>query len=127
MLDGISILLVEDEPALLQLFSQVLEAEGAVVTPVSTVRDAIAAALARPAQVIVTDVQLPDGTAVSLLEALACAAASPHRPFRIIAMSGWPGQDSRLACDYDEYLEKPFAPADLVAAIARVLSSVRAR
>ena len=114
------ILLVEDQPIILQLTSRILELNGHTVTPSAT-RAAAAEALdaPEPFDLVLTDMNLPDGTAGDLLPHL--AASSRHRPDRHVRLrDGEPRPPDRRWTTVG-LLQKPFAPADLSAAVEAAL------
>lgn len=67
-LQGLHLLLIEDEQDTRELLKFILEAEGAEVTPVVYVYEALAALESNRPDAIVSNVHLPDGDGYSLLE-----------------------------------------------------------
>ena len=60
--DKLKILLVEDHPGTLKIMTRLLRQFGHMVTPVSTVKDAIDTAEHQEFNLLVSDLGLPDGT-----------------------------------------------------------------
>jgi two-component system KDP operon response regulator KdpE len=123
------ILLVEDEELNRMLVKAVL-ARAAV----AAVRDAqlvdaetLGAARERLADtafdLILLDLNLPDGNGLTLARELA-ASGAPRPPVVAVTASVLP-QDQKAALDAgcDDFLDKPYAAADLVATIARHLGA----
>jgi CheY-like chemotaxis protein len=114
---GVRVVLVEDHEDTLEIFRQVLATAGAVVSAARCAQDA--AVLLSSADVVVTDVAMPDRDGVWLLEEI--RAKTPHVP--VIAVSGYVmEQDARLAqADFDMLLLKPVDPWQLCEEIERLL------
>jgi two-component system response regulator AtoC len=118
------ILVVEDQPLILQLASRILELSGHTVTPSAT-RAAAVEALDSPESfdLVLTDMNLPDGTAGDLLPHLAETRPVPA----VIVMSGYETEGFELQATAGRpisLLQKPFAPADLSAAVDAALAPI---
>jgi DNA-binding NtrC family response regulator len=106
-----TILLVDDEPALLENLEYVLEREGHTVLTASSVNSALGVAQEYP-QVI--DILVSDVTLAPLDGAqLATAIKTHHKNLAVILISGTPARPSVA----DEFLQKPFPHAQLLDAI----------
>ena len=111
------ILLVEDHPPTIELFSEVLARDGHVVV---CERDGIAGrdrALAEPFDLIVCDLGLPSLDGVDLARAVRAAG---HR-VPMIAVSGRASEDERLVgltAGFDTFLTKPFSATTLLGEVA---------
>src|SRR5205809_1350328 len=109
--DDAPILVVDDDPKILQLVRMYLEREG---FPVVTATDGIAAVAAireRAPRLMVLDVMLPtlDGFAV-----LRAARTDSDLPVLMLSARGSTADRvSGLASGADDYLRKPFSPAEL--------------
>jgi DNA-binding NtrC family response regulator len=116
------ILVVEDQPIILQLASRILELNGHTVTPSATWTAAVEALDSpEPFDLVLTDMNLPDGTAGDLLPHLAVADPAPA----VIVMSGYETESIALETAAGRpigLLQKPFAPADLAAAVDAALA-----
>jgi len=113
------ILVVDDDAKIVRLVRTYLERDGHRVVDASDGRKALAAvALEQPA-LIVLDVMLPEVDGLSVLAALRRTARTP-----VIMLSARGTVDDRiegLALGADDYLAKPFSPAELVVRIRRLL------
>lgn len=69
-LDGMRILLVEDEHITRAAARRLLEAEGASIAEAATVKEAIQILYDRPLDVLLLDLMLPDGTGADVLKAI---------------------------------------------------------
>ena len=113
------ILVVDDDPLIVRLVRTYLERAGFEVTEASTGRDALAAiALEQPA-LIVLDVMLPETDGLTVLTALRRNSRVP-----VIMLSARGRVEDRiegLETGADDYLAKPFSPAELVVRVRRLL------
>lgn len=109
------ILLVEDDPDLLSLLTEVLEDEGFRVTGASR-RDQARRSLAKgDVDLLVADSVLRGGNGDDV------AKSASRRGLPIIMMSGEPGRIARLRGLPLPFLEKPFRTDALVALVRRLL------
>ncbi|HEY0370060.1 MAG TPA: response regulator [Chthoniobacterales bacterium] len=99
------ILLVEDHEDTNRSLTQLLRARGYHVEPVHSIAKAVAAAAANHFDVLVSDIGLPDGSGVDLIQQL-----GEVRPIRGIALSGF-GMEEDIqrshAAGFDRHLIKP--------------------
>src|SRR5437764_5376155 len=123
--DGAPILVVDDDPKILQLVRMYLEREG---FPVVTATDGIAAVAAlreRAPRLMVLDVMLPtlDGFAV-----LRAARTDSDLPVLMLSARGSTADRiSGIASGADDYLPKPFSPAELVVRVKALLRRTEPR
>lgn len=109
------ILLVEDDPDLLLLLTEVLEDEGYRVTPASR-RDQARAALRKgDIDLLIADSVLRGGNGDDI------AKAAGRRGLPIVMMSGEPGRIARLSRGPLPFLQKPFRSAALVRLVRQLL------
>jgi CheY-like chemotaxis protein len=119
-----TVLVVEDEPALLRLTKRSLETLGYTVLAASRPEEAIALAArhAGPVHMLVTDVVLPGMNGRSLAERL--SADVPN--LKCLFVSGYPdgamGQGGELDEDV-HFLQKPFTPKALADKVRQVLET----
>lgn len=121
-LADLSILVVEDEPLLRKRYAGHLESEGAEVTAVGTLRDATAALANLDFDVVVLDVNLPDGKGTDLLRGQKLAPATSA--LVMTAQGGVTGAVEAMRLGAADYLTKPFDLPDLT---VRVLGARRAK
>ncbi len=112
-----TILLVEDEPAVRQLFAQALTRAGYSVFEARNGQEAIKLFDEHGEQIdlLVTDMQMPYMSGAELAHQL----HGRRRSLKLLCMSGYPGHlDSELAVDF---LAKPFSREDLLKKVREVL------
>jgi PAS domain S-box-containing protein len=119
-----TILLVEDEPAILTLATRALEGQGYVVLPASAPKDALRLAEAHPGAIdlLLTDVIMPEMNGRALADEL----RSTHATMKVLFMSGYtsdvitghgtPESDAH-------FIPKPFHLRDLVQKVREVLGT----
>jgi len=118
------ILVVEDEPDLRDLVTQLLQSRGYKIVSAANGAEALAQweQHKKEIQLVLTDMVMPDGMTGRLL-AERLHAQSPRLP--IIYTSGHCAQSNRAdvgQIDPDHFLGKPYRPAQLFEIIQRCLS-----
>jgi DNA-binding response OmpR family regulator len=124
------ILLVEDEPAILESLAYVLTRDGFSVATAKNAAEAGAIAgggerasdRGQLIDLVVLDLMLPDGSGFDLIRGWRAAAAS--RPMPIIVLSSRDAEADRVAAlesGADDYVTKPFSPREIVARVRAVL------
>jgi DNA-binding NarL/FixJ family response regulator len=116
---GTRVLVVDDHPLWRDALARDLEAAGhRVVGTAGTVRAAVDVALATRPDVIVLDLQLPDGSGVSVLQRLAERGLSAH--VLVLTASGERSDVlDAVKAGATGYLVKSATPAELLDAVAR--------
>jgi DNA-binding response OmpR family regulator len=112
------ILLVEDEPAILESLAYVLGRDGFTVVAAKSAAEA--QALADGVDLVVLDLMLPDGSGFDLIRGWRAGA----RPMPIIVLSSRDAEADRVAAlesGADDYVTKPFSPREIVARVRAVL------
>ena len=118
------ILVVDDEPDIVELLSFNLQAEGYEVIKAASGLEALNQARASLPDLIVLDLMLPelDGLAVcEILHRLPSTASIP-----VIMLTAWKSEISRvigLSTGAEDYVTKPFSPRDLVTRVNQTLRS----
>jgi DNA-binding response OmpR family regulator len=119
------VLLVEDDFEVRAVLRARLRSEGFAVEVAGDGIEAFHMFFARRFDVVVTDIFLPRENGIRLIRSL--RSRRPRLP--VVAISGGGPQGDRSALQVagaigaDALLEKPFAPAELVAAVKRVLEA----
>lgn len=85
-LEGMRILVVEDEPDIREVFTILLCAEGAEVVPTGTGREAVEAAARKHFDVVLSDLGLPDIPGDVLIRRILSA---PHGPTRVMVVTAY--------------------------------------
>jgi CheY-like chemotaxis protein len=124
MLYDVRVLLVDDEPEMLDILDQFLRDYGARVTVARSARAALAAIVADPPDVVVSDIGMPGEDGYWLIAAV--RALSSHRGGSVaaIAMTGdvVTNSPARIRhAGFDELRGKPFDLEDLAELITRLV------
>lgn len=113
------VLVVEDEPSILDTVVYALETEGISVVGVGTCAEASARILAEPFDLLILDVGLPDGSGMDLCKQVRATSAVP-----VIFLTARSSEVDRivgLEIGGDDYVVKPFSPRELVLRVQSVL------
>ena len=114
-----TILVVDDDAKIVRLVRTYLEREGYRVVEALDGRSALAAIALEAPALVVLDVMLPEVDGLSIVRAVRRTGRTP-----IIMLSARGTTADRiagLAAGADDYLPKPFSPAELVVRVQRVL------
>jgi CheY-like chemotaxis protein len=124
-LENVRILAVEDQDDSRDLLDFVLQREGATVETARSAPEARAALQARPFDILVADLGLPDEDGYSLIRAIRETFPSPARDIRAVALTAYAGDYYRtkaLAAGYDAYVAKPLEPSQLTSVLRDLVS-----
>ncbi len=119
-LQGLRVLLVEDDPDARELVGAMLVNTGAVVRSVSSAEAAYEAFSTFRPQVLVSDVAMPDEDGYSLIRRIRALDATQGGKIPAIALTAYTRAEDRtkaLAAGFTTHIGKPVNPADLVAAL----------
>lgn len=124
---GMRVLVVDDELEMRKLITTVLRAAGASVVTASSAAGAFEHLTAQPFDALVSDIAMPDEDGHSLTRRIrALHDGRSSTPAVAVTAYGGPLQRQlALAAGFDDYVKKPFAPQDLVRAVAGVLANRR--
>ncbi len=118
------ILVVEDEPSLRQLLANNLTFEGYTVDAVGDGIPALASQQARPADLIILDLMLPEMDGFRVLHAL--RDRQDQVPVLMLTARGAESDRVQgLSLGADDYLVKPFSVLELVARVKAILRRTR--
>lgn len=120
-LKNLQLLVVEDEPAVRATIVETLQARGAKVVAVDSVRDGLAAIEQQRPDVIISDLHLPDGNGYALMQtAQTLLDLEGAQPLPAIAVSACPqtvNLEAIAAVGFKRYLAKPIRPERLLAIV----------
>ena len=120
------VLIVEDEPHIVESLSFIIDRAGFAVAAVSDGETAVERIRAAPPDVVVLDVMLPKRNGFEILKWI---RSEPHlEDVRVLLLTAKGQEQDRKtaqALGADAFVTKPFANADLVASIRRLVASPR--
>jgi two-component system, OmpR family, alkaline phosphatase synthesis response regulator PhoP len=116
------ILIVEDDADIAQLVTRYLEKAGFATEHAPNGRDALRAIAARPPDLMVLDLMLPQVDGIEICRTVRADASTAAMP--IIMLTARAEESERivgLELGADDYLAKPFSPGELVARVRALL------
>lgn len=122
-LDGLRVLIVDDDADVRELVTLVLERCGAEVASASSTRDALEAIDWIKPDVLVSDIGMPGEDGYTLLRKARVLGARHGLTLPAVALTAYAKAEDRnlaLAAGFEIHLSKPVEPTDLAAAVATV-------
>jgi CheY-like chemotaxis protein len=115
------ILIIDDEPSVRDVFAELLEKRGHVVSIAPNGREAIKLVAAAPVDLVITDIVMPEMDGIELMGQLRRNVPTPA----VIAISGNAGQELYLhmakALGAARVLSKPFRSETLIEAVEELV------
>jgi signal transduction histidine kinase/ActR/RegA family two-component response regulator len=115
-LDGISILVVDDDQDTRELLRSVLSAAGASVRTAASADEALTSAVEQPPTALISDIAMPGTDGYSFMEQLhdLLGARSPRIAVALTAFAAGRDRQRILAAGFQRHIPKPFDPTLLV-------------
>ena len=116
------ILIVEDDPDIAELVARYLDKAGFTAERAGSGRDALQAIAARPPDLLILDLMLPQVDGLEICRRVRASEATAGLP--IIMLTARAEESDRivgLELGADDYLAKPFSPSELVARVRALL------
>lgn len=123
LLQGVRILVVEDEADTLEFLERFLVSRGAGITAAATAAEALEHLSRSDADLLISDIGLPEVDGYELLERIRTESGTGGG-IPAIALTAYARAEDRaraFRAGYQAHLAKPIEPAELVAAIARIM------
>jgi CheY-like chemotaxis protein len=123
LLDGVSVLVVEDDVDSRESLVKVLEQYGARVTGAATAREAMDSLKAAVPDVLVSDIGMAGEDGYDLIRNVRKMPADRARTLPALAVTAFGEEGDRLkalAAGFQAHMAKPVAPASLVLHVARL-------
>jgi CheY-like chemotaxis protein len=127
ILNGIRVLVVEDDDDTRDLLSYVIGSHGATVFLSSSVADGLAVLRTERPHVVVTDIGMPGHNGYAFIAAVRKEEIREVRNTPTIALTAFAtptDRDIAMISGFNEYLTKPFEPGELVLTIKRLHDSI---
>jgi two-component system CheB/CheR fusion protein len=125
VLDGLRVLVVDDEAGLLELLKTILEQYAAQVTAVGSAKEAIAILTANPGEydVLLSDIGMPDEDGYALIRQVRELSAELGGQIPAAALTAYVRQEEQsetLTAGFQRHIAKPVEPEQLVLIIAEL-------
>ncbi|HEY9873210.1 MAG TPA: ATP-binding protein [Candidatus Obscuribacterales bacterium] len=123
-LDGLNVLVVDDERDARELLIAVIGACGATVTAVASVSEALQALKHMQPDMLISDIEMPGEDGYSLMRKVRTLPEESGGKIPAIALTAHASTQDRLRslkAGYQSHVAKPFEPTELIATIASLL------
>ncbi|HYX13387.1 MAG TPA: PAS domain S-box protein [Nostoc sp.] len=124
-LNGVNILVVDDDADTREFIAFLLEQYGANVTAVASADKALAALRQSLPDILLSDIGMPEVDGCMFMRQLRTLPAAQGGQIRAIALTAYAGEMNAkqvLAAGFHKHLAKPVEPAELVDAIANLIA-----
>ena len=123
-IEGLRVLLLDDEPDTLELLAGLLSRHGAEVRPRANVRDALELVREWRPDVIVSDIAMPGEDGYTFIRQLRALPAAEGGTTPAVALTAYVGVRERtqvLSSGFQMYVPKPVEPSELLSALAELV------
>jgi signal transduction histidine kinase len=124
-LNGIQVLVVDDEPDSLALAKFVLQQAGARVMTAATAREGLQAFIQSLPDVLVSDIGMLEMDGYMLLQQIRALPPEQGGQVKAVALTAYAGEVNRqkvLQAGFQQHISKPMDPQELVTAVSTVLT-----
>jgi PAS domain S-box-containing protein len=122
-LDGVRVLVVDDQSDIVELLQDMLAPCGAVVRTTTAARDALATLRTWQPDVLVSDIAMPGEDGYWLIDHVRALTSEKGGAIPAVALTAYVRVEDRmrvLAAGFQLYVSKPVDPAELLDAVARL-------
>jgi PAS domain S-box-containing protein len=123
-LDGVHVMLVEDDEDSRKLLSTMLKRYGARVTATKSAAEAFRAIASDTPDILISDIGMPDEDGYEFIRKLRALPPDKGGHTPAIALTGYASRKDReraLESGYQQHMAKPIEQADMIAAIAALI------
>lgn len=124
LLKNIRILVVEDDSDTREMILYILQGSGAAVIGVESAEDAMQLHEKYSPDVVVTDIGIPGLDGYGLMAQIRADGERSGKRTPVIALTAYTSSvdhERAMAAGFEEYMGKPFNPADLIDAVLKAL------
>jgi len=122
-LDGLKLLLVDDDPDTREFLMVALRNFGAQVTSVASAGEAFEAVKSARPDVLISDIQMPDEDGFSLIRRVRELDRNPASTLPALALTAYAKDEDRarvISAGFQSFLAKPVLPETLASAVASI-------
>ncbi|MDF5706715.1 MAG: chemotaxis protein CheB [Nostoc sp. S4] len=128
-LDGVRVLVVDDELYVREFLITLLELYGVEVTPVASASQALSTLMANPGgyDVLISDIMMPDEDGYTLIRQVRALSVEQGGQIPAIAITALAGDNERieaLSAGYQVHLPKPVEPSRLIFVVASLTGRI---
>jgi signal transduction histidine kinase len=120
-LDGVHVLLVDDDPSAREVIGTILTTFGATVTLAASAAEAAQRFSSSRVDVLVSDIGLPDEDGYALLRRLRAGSSAPVPAIAVTAYAEPRHREHAIAAGFQAYLAKPVEARAVAGAVLRVV------
>jgi CheY-like chemotaxis protein len=127
-LDGVSVLIVDDEPDGRALVARILEGRGAIPTCAKDAAEALDYLQRQPFDILLSDIGMPDVDGYELIRRVRMLDNARSRSLPAIAVTAYARTEDRqrsLLAGFQMHLSKPIEARELIAGMASLLQLSR--
>lgn len=124
-LEGVRLLVVDDDTDTREFLAFLLEQQGAIVTIVGSANEALAAIAQSKPDLLLSDLGMPEVDGYTLIQKLRAMPSTQGGQIPAIALSAYVGETTQkqvFTAGFQLHIAKPVEPARLVAAIAALVN-----
>ena len=128
-LNGIQVLVVDDEPDSREFVAFVLEQAGATVLTATTAAEALTMLIRSKPTVLLSDIGMPDMDGYMLMQRVRALPPEQGGKVPAIALTAYAGdfnQQQALQSGFQQHVSKPIEPERLIQVISSLINSARA-
>jgi CheY-like chemotaxis protein len=123
LLEGIRVLVVDDNPDMREMLDIVLQQYGAEVTTVASAAEALATLKRSPPDILISDIGLPGQDGYGLIRHIRSLGPEQGGSVPALALTAWGSPEDRLqalSAGFHSHLSKPTDPDELATVVARL-------
>lgn len=124
--EELTVLLIDDDPLQLSMCSEFLRREGIRIIASESSTQALDLLQQEPIELVISDIQMPEMDGFALIRHIRSLPDESLRSLPVIALSARDDLSEKeyTQCGFSAYVNKPFTPAQLSAAITRLTGYV---
>ncbi|HEY9734708.1 MAG TPA: PAS domain-containing protein [Trichocoleus sp.] len=122
-LETLRVLVVDDDPACVELIGVLLEEEGMIVQTATSAAEALGALSQAPFDLLISDIGMPKMDGYELIREVRALTPVYNRDIQALALTAYAGENNHrraLVAGFQAYLTKPIHPQQLLREVAKL-------